>query len=125
MMSPLLYCVFLAHSGSREVLFSPVGTLGCRSLLKTDSDFVKKVILARKKLPPMHVGRYSQLQEWLQDLDDPKDQHRHVSHLFGLYPSRQISPYSTPELFEAARNSLIFRGDGGTVKPKAMGIQCV
>ena len=62
----------------------------------------------------MQIGQFSQLQEWMQDLDNPKDQHRHVSHLFGLYPGKQISPYSTPELFDAARTSLIYRGDGGT-----------
>ena len=54
------------------------------------------------------------MQEWTQDLDDPKNQHRHVSHLFGLFPGKEISPYHTPELFDAARTSLIYRGDGGT-----------
>ena len=66
------------------------------------------------KMPPMQIGQYSQLQEWMHDWDNPKDQHRHVSHLFGLYPSYQISPYRTPELFDAARTSLIFRGDPST-----------
>ena len=50
-----------------------------------------------KKLPPMQIGRYGQLQEWLIDADDPKDEHRHISHLYGLYPSNQISPYHHPE----------------------------
>ena len=50
----------------------------------------------------MQVGQHGQLQEWLQDWDDPNDKHRHVSHLYGLYPSNQISPYRTPKLFEAA-----------------------
>lgn len=62
----------------------------------------------------MHIGRLGQLQEWLQDVDNPDDHHRHVSHLFGLYPGRQISAYTTPELFDAARTSLLSRGDGGT-----------
>jgi len=62
----------------------------------------------------MQVGKYSQLQEWMYDWDDPNDNHRHVSHLYGLYPSNQISPYRTPELFEAAKNSLIYRGDPST-----------
>ena len=48
---------------------------------------------ALEKLPPMQIGRYGQLQEWLIDADDPKDEHRHISHLYGLYPSNQISPY--------------------------------
>ncbi len=67
-----------------------------------------------KQMPPMQVGRWGQLQEWLDDLDDPKDDHRHFSHLYGLYPANQISPYRTPELFEAARNSLQARGDVST-----------
>ena len=66
------------------------------------------------RLPPMQIGRYGQLQEWLADGDDPKDEHRHVSHLYGLYPSNQISPYSHPELFTAAANTLNQRGDMAT-----------
>ena len=62
----------------------------------------------------MQIGRFGQLQEWLQDWDNPDDHHRHVSHLYGLYPSNQISPYRTPELFNAARTSLIHRGDPST-----------
>lgn len=66
------------------------------------------------KLPPMQVGRHNQLQEWLEDVDNPADNHRHVSHLYGLYPSNQISPNKHPELFAAARRSLIQRGDQAT-----------
>ena len=66
------------------------------------------------KLPPMAVGQYGQLQEWIEDGDDPNDQHRHISHLYGLYPSDQITPTRTPDLFEAARNTLIQRGDRAT-----------
>ena len=65
-------------------------------------------------LPPMQIGRYGQLQEWLIDADDPKDEHRHISHLYGLYPSNQISPYNHPELFTAAANTLQQRGDMAT-----------
>ena len=50
----------------------------------------------------------------MQDLDDPTDDHRHVSHLYGLYPSNQISPYRNPELFQGAKNTLIQRGDPST-----------
>ena len=67
-----------------------------------------------QKLPPMQIGRYGQLQEWMQDGDNPKDEHRHISHLYGLYPSNQISPYSHPELFTAAANTLNQRGDMAT-----------
>ena len=62
----------------------------------------------------MQVGRHTQLQEWLQDWDRPNDRHRHVSHLYGLYPSNQISAYHSPELFQAARNTLEYRGDEST-----------
>ena len=66
------------------------------------------------KLPPMQIGQYGQLQEWIIDADDPKDEHRHISHLYGLYPSNQISPYAHPELFTAASNTLKQRGDMAT-----------
>lgn len=66
------------------------------------------------RLPPMQVGKYNQLQEWLEDADNPEDKHRHISHVYGLYPSNQISPYSNPLLFQAARNTLIQRGDEAT-----------
>jgi len=93
-------------------LFS--NTIRSAEILQTDKDLIEKLIAARKRLPPMHVGQYGQLQEWLADWDNPNDKHRHVSHLFGMYPSNQISPYRTPELFEAARTSLIQRGDIST-----------
>ena len=66
------------------------------------------------RLPPMQIGRWGQLQEWLDDLDDPNDDHRHFSHLYGLYPSNQISPYRTPDLWKAAKTSLEARGDVST-----------
>ncbi|MEZ4926751.1 MAG: glycoside hydrolase family 95 protein [Saprospiraceae bacterium] len=66
------------------------------------------------QLPPMQIGKWGQLQEWLEDWDDQGDKHRHVSHLYGLYPSNQISPYRTPELYSAANTSLIARGDEST-----------
>ncbi len=69
---------------------------------------------AIQQLPPMQIGRYGQLQEWMWDGDNPKDEHRHISHLYGLYPSNQISPYSHPDLFSAAANTLKQRGDMAT-----------
>ena len=66
------------------------------------------------KLPPMQIGRYGQLQEWLEDADNPNDKHRHISHAYGLYPSNQISPYRQPALFEAVKTTLIQRGDEAT-----------
>ncbi|TDO24584.1 alpha-L-fucosidase 2 [Pedobacter duraquae] len=83
-------------------------------LFGIDKPLRDSVQVALKRLPPMQIGQYSQLQEWLKDMDNPKDQHRHISHLYGLYPSGQISPFRTPELLEAAKNSLIYRGDKST-----------
>jgi len=89
-------------------------TIRAATILNTDKDFIPEVESARKRLPPMQIGQYGQLQEWIQDWDNPEDHHRHVSHLYGVYPSNQISPYRTPELFAAARTSLIYRGDPST-----------
>ena len=66
------------------------------------------------KLPPMQIGRYNQLQEWLEDVDNPEDKHRHISHAYGLYPSNQISPYTHPLLFQAVKNTMLQRGDEAT-----------
>ena len=66
------------------------------------------------QIPPMQIGKYGRLQEWLVDADDPKNEHRHISHLYGLYPSNQISPFSHPESFHAAATTLKHRGDQAT-----------
>ena len=66
------------------------------------------------RLPPMQVGHHNQLQEWLEDVDNPADKHRHISHAYGLYPSNQISPYATPLLFQAVKNTMLQRGDEAT-----------
>ena len=80
-----------------------------------DNNYQLSIINSQlKELPPMQIGRWGQLQEWLDDLDDPKDDHRHFSHLYGLYPSNQISPVRTPDLWNAARKSLEARGDVST-----------
>lgn len=76
-------------------------------ILRKDNSFVDTLKRMRKQLPPMHIGQHGQLQEWLEDIDDPNDHHRHISHLYGLFPSNQISPYRTPALFNAARNTLM------------------
>jgi alpha-L-fucosidase 2 len=68
----------------------------------------------REHLLKPKIGKWGQLQEWEKDIDDPKDQHRHVSHLFALYPGRQISTTKTPELAQAAKVSLLARGDAST-----------
>lgn len=83
-------------------------------LLNTDADFVANIEKTLKKLPPMQIGQYGQLQEWLYDWDNPFDNHRHVSHLYGLFPSNQISPFHQPALAQAAKTTLIQRGDPST-----------
>ena len=88
--------------------------LAAAQVLNEDADFQKKLQRAIPMIPPMKVGQYGQLQEWREDLDDPRDEHRHISHLYGLYPSNQISPYTTPELWKAAGVTLQQRGDQAT-----------
>ena len=82
--------------------------------LSEDAEFRAELESARSRLYPPQIGQHGQLQEWWQDWDDPDDKHRHVSHLFGLHPGRQITPERTPDLWHAARRSLELRGDGGT-----------
>lgn len=89
-------------------------TIKAAKILNTDKEFITKINDALDKLPPMQIGQYGQLQEWIEDWDNPDDHHRHVSHLYGVFPSNQISPFCTPELFDAARTSLIYRGDPST-----------
>src|SRR5215204_2162059 len=83
-------------------------------ILKIDNEFADKLIRAKDKLYPYHIGQYGQLQEWYQDWDEPTDKHRHLSHLFGLYPGSQITTSTAPELAAAAKQSLIHRGDMST-----------
>lgn len=89
-------------------------TLQAAKVLGEDENYISALKFQISNLPPMQIGRYGQLQEWLIDADDPKDEHRHISHLYGLYPSNQISPYSHPDLFTAAANTLNQRGDMAT-----------
>jgi alpha-L-fucosidase 2 len=89
-------------------------TKSAADALNKDKQFCDTILNLAKQLPPLQVGQYGQLQEWMEDWDNPNDHHRHVSHLWGLFPGYQISPYRTPVLFEAARNSLVQRGDPST-----------
>jgi alpha-L-fucosidase 2 len=89
-------------------------TIKAAEILNTDKKLVKKIKETLQRLPPLQIGQWGQLQEWMHDWDNPEDHHRHVSHLYGLFPSNQISPYRTPELFSAAKTSLIARGDEST-----------
>jgi alpha-L-fucosidase 2 len=113
-----------AHQGSsldagttmtNQIVFDVfTSAIHAASRLNKDISLVDSLKLLRSKLAPMHIGQHNQLQEWLDDIDDPDDHHRHVSHLYGLFPSNQISPYHTPQLFIAARNTLEQRGDVST-----------
>ncbi|MFC1552312.1 glycoside hydrolase N-terminal domain-containing protein [Candidatus Latescibacterota bacterium] len=88
-------------------------------ILGTDEDLRAQLIDMRKRIAPNQIGKYGQLQEWLEDKDDPENKHRHVSHLWGLHPGNEINPRLTPELADACRVTLSHRGDGGTGWSKA------
>ena len=88
--------------------------LQAAKVLEKDSLFTEELRFALSNIAPMQIGRHGQLQEWMIDGDDPKDEHRHISQLYGLYPSNQVSPYSHPDLFTAAANTLKQRGDMAT-----------
>lgn len=83
-------------------------------ILQTDKELAQELKAMVEKIAPNQIGQYGQLQEWMQDIDDPDVKHRHVSHLWGLYPGKEISPQQSKELADAARQSLVFRGDEGT-----------
>lgn len=89
-------------------------TARASQILGLDADFRKTVLATRARLAPFQVGQYGQLQEWLQDLDRETDSHRHNSHLYGVFPSAQITPDTDPKIYEAAKKSLIGRGMGAT-----------
>jgi alpha-L-fucosidase 2 len=113
-----------AHQGSsldagttmtNQIVFDVFSTvIRASEILKKDKMFADTLRQMRGRISPMHIGQHGQLQEWLEDIDDPKDSHRHISHLYGLFPSNQISPYRTPQLFDAAKTTLIHRGDVST-----------
>jgi alpha-L-fucosidase 2 len=83
-------------------------------ILKTDAAFAQKLAETSRQIAPNRIGRYGQLQEWMTDIDDTTSHHRHVSHLWGVYPGEEITPADTPELLKAAMKSLRYRGDDGT-----------
>ncbi len=83
-------------------------------ILNTDREFADKLREMLPQIAPDQIGKHGQLQEWMEDLDDPNDTHRHVSHLWGVHPGNEISWEQTPDLMKAARQSLVFRGDDGT-----------
>ena len=94
-------------------------TANAAAILGVDQEFASKLIAIGSQIAPNHIGKHGQLQEWLEDKDDPTNAHRHCSHLWGLYPGWEITPRGTPDLCAAAKQSLIFRGDGDTGWSKA------
>jgi len=97
-------------------LFSNV--IEASEVLGVDEDLRRQLTEMRARIAPNLIGQYGQLQEWLEDKDNPGNHHRHCSHLWGLHPGSEINP-NTPKLFQAARVSLTQRGDGGTGWSKA------
>ena len=100
-----------SHAVIREIL---TDAIEASKVLKIDEQERKEWETVLEKLKPYQIGRYGQLMEWSQDIDDPRDEHRHVNHLFGLHPGHTISPVTTPELARASRVVLEHRGDGAT-----------
>ena len=99
----------------REIVRTLFGeTIAAARALNVDADLRDRLAAMRQQIAPLQIGHYGQLQEWMEDTDDPSNQHRHVSHLWAVYPGSEITPYGTPDLFKAARQSLIFRGDAAT-----------
>ena len=99
------------HAVIREILHNAIDA---SKVLKVDTQERKQWQEVLQKLAPYRIGRYGQLLEWSTDIDDPKDEHRHVNHLFGLHPGHTISPITTPELAQASKVVLNHRGDGAT-----------
>jgi alpha-L-fucosidase 2 len=88
-------------------------------ILDVDEELRQQLVEMRKRIAPNQIGKHGQLQEWLEDKDDPRNHHRHTSHLWGLHPGNEIHPRLTPELAEACKVTLTHRGDGGTGWSKA------
>lgn len=99
------------HAVVREILLDAIEA---SKVLGVDKKKRKQWNDVLSKLVPYKIGRYGQLMEWSTDIDNPKDEHRHVNHLFGLHPGHTVSPVTTPELATAAKVVLLHRGDGAT-----------
>jgi alpha-L-fucosidase 2 len=105
----------MAPTMDHQIIRNLLGnTAEAAAVLGVDADFAKMISEKRAKIAPNAIGKYGQLQEWLIDKDDPKSQHRHVSHLWGLHPGNEIHPLTTPDLAEACKVTLSHRGDEGT-----------
>ena len=89
------------------------GCIQASEILEVDAELREQMRQMSNRLAPLQIGRFGQLQEWLDDWDDPNDHHRHMSPLWGLYPGHEITPRQTPQLAAAAARLLQSRGDGG------------
>ena len=89
-------------------------TLSAGKIVGESQSYLDSLSSMLDKIAPMQIGKYNQLQEWLEDVDNPRDRHRHISHVYGLYPANQISPFSDPLLLQAAKTTLLQRGDDAT-----------
>ena len=94
-------------------------TIKASETLGIDEEFRAELENKRERLLKPQIGKHGQVQEWKDDIDDPNNNHRHISHLVGLYPGTQINQKDTPELYEAAKVTMNHRGDGGTGWSKA------
>lgn len=113
--SPELGGLVMGPTMDHQIIRNLFGnTIEAAEILGIDPDFVKALKEKQASIAPNQIGQYGQLQEWLEDKDDPENQHRHVSHLWGLHPGNEIHPLTTPELAEACKVTLAHRGDGRT-----------
>jgi alpha-L-fucosidase 2 len=99
------------HQIIKSLFKACIEASGILNIDETFADTLKQLLPA---IAPYKIGRFGQLQEWMTDIDDPDNKHRHVSHLWGVYPGNEINWKETPDLMEAAKTSLISRGDEGT-----------
>src|ERR1044072_9072393 len=120
----------LAHHSGVSVCAGPTMDMhilrdlfdGCArasEVLGVDADFRGQVQTARQRLAPMRVGSRGNIMEWLFDWVETEANHRHISHLYGLHPSNQITKRGTPQLYTAARRTLELRGAAGTGRSTA------
>lgn len=109
------YCVSIATTMDMSLIWDLfTNVIEASEILGIDADFRQLLVGKRKKLYPLQIGKKGNLQEWFKDYEDLDPHHRHVSHLIGLHPGRQITPFKTPDLAKACQRTLELRGDNGT-----------
>ncbi len=112
---PNMVNIAYATTMDNQLIFDMLSkTAEAAKILGADADLVQQIEATIPKLAPNQIGQHAQIQEWIHDWDSPEDKHRHISQLYAMHPSNQFSPYRTPELAEATRNVLIYRGDPST-----------